>query len=66
LAEKNLTLGQFCQQQFDKLFVKRPAVVVAYNEEWKYLIVSFKKNDENRERKYHSIIGETLEKTRAV
>jgi hypothetical protein len=46
--------------------VKRLAVVVAYNEEWKYLIVSFKKNDENRERKYHSIIGETLEKTRAV
>jgi hypothetical protein len=40
--------------------------VVAYNEEWKYLIASFKKNDENTEMKYHSIIGETLEKARAV
>jgi hypothetical protein len=66
LAEKDLALGQLSQQQFDKLFVKRPAVVVAYNEEWKYIIVSFKKNDENTERKYHSTIEETLEKARAV
>jgi hypothetical protein len=59
-------LGQLSQQQFDKLFVKPPVVVVAYNEEWKYLIASFKKNDENMERNYHSTIGETLEKIRAV
>jgi hypothetical protein len=66
LVEKDLALDQLSQQQFDKLFVKRPAVVVAYNEEWKYLIVSFKKNDENTEMKYHSTIEETLEKARAV
>jgi hypothetical protein len=66
LAKKDLALGQLSQQQFDKLFVKRPTVVIAYNEEWKYLIASFKKNDENTERKYHSIIGETLEKAWGV
>jgi hypothetical protein len=66
LAKKDLALGVFFQQQFEKLFVKRPAVVVAYNEEWKYLIASFKKNDENTERKYHSTIGKTLEKAWVV
>jgi hypothetical protein len=33
LAKKYLALGVLSQQQFEKLFVKRPTVVVAYNEE---------------------------------
>jgi hypothetical protein len=56
-------LGLVSQYLSKKLFIKKHEVVFAYIEEWKYLVVSIKKNDENTSRKYHSSIGKTSKRS---
>lgn len=66
LAQRDREAGLISEAEYEKSFMKRPAQVVAYDEEFRYLVASCKKNEENTERIYHSTVGETLAKMRAV
>ena len=66
LAKNDLLVGKISQEDYNKIFARRPATIVLHDNEITYLFSSTRLNDITTERKYHSTTGEMLEKARIL
>ena len=66
LARQDLLDGSLSQDEYDKVFARRPATLVLYDDNITYLFSSTRLNDITTNRKYHSTTGEMLEKARII
>jgi hypothetical protein len=64
LAASDLQAGQLSRQDYDAIFVKKPTIVVAYNDVVCYGIQSLKQNDYATTQLHHTIMIQMLTKAR--